>query len=351
MAAPARNSLNAVSAGPGAGTHWIEVANGVMLTAAIAAAAFALRSIPGLTGLSPMILAVLAGMAINALTQLAPRSRMGLAFVLRRVLRLAIMLLGLQLTTRQIADVGLAGLVVVVGTVIATFVFTVWLGRLLKVERGLSELLAAGTAICGASAIIATNTVTRAPGEDVAYAVASITLFGSIAMFAYPLLASALHLGPSAFGLWAGASIHEVAQAVAAAFQGGAGAGEIGTATKLTRVLLLAPLILLLGCTSASRSGGTRVGVSAQVPWFVLGFIALVVAGSIVTIPAPLKAGVGTLTSFLLAMSLAAMGLQTNLARLRDRGLRPLLLGFAASVFVAGFSLMLMLLMMYQSEP
>ena len=113
------------------------------------------------------------------------------------------------------------------------------------------QLIAAGTSICGASAVIATNTVTRASDEDVAYAVASVTVFGSVSILLYPALAGLLQLTPHAFGLWAGASIHEIAQVVAAAFQNGTEAGNFATIAKLGRVMLLAPMILPLSYYSA----------------------------------------------------------------------------------------------------
>jgi uncharacterized integral membrane protein (TIGR00698 family) len=326
----------------------LDVAGGVMLTVAIAAAAFVLRMIPGLSLASPMILAVAIGIACNATVGLPEWARAGIAFVLRRVLRLAIILLGLQLTVGQIIDVGAAGIGIVVVTLAATFFFTVWLGRVLGVDRKLAELIAAGTSICGASAIIATNAVTRARGEDAAYALACVTLLGSIAMFVYPLLGSLLHLRPGAYGLWAGASIHEVAQVAAAAFQGGPEAGEIGTVTKLARVVFLAPIIMTLGALAARRGapeGEEKTASSPPVPWFVLGFAALIVLNSASPLSPAMKANAGLLTSFMLTMALAAMGLQINIARLRDRGVKPLLLGTGATLFIALFSLTLVLLL------
>jgi uncharacterized integral membrane protein (TIGR00698 family) len=163
-------------------------------------------------------------------------------------------------------------------------------------------------------------------------------------MFAYPLLPGLLHLDPRAFGLWSGASIHEIAQVVAAAFQDGRAAGEFGTIAKLTRVMMLAPVILTLGLIAERRTAraGLQQGKSkVPMPWFVLGFVALVGVNSVVTIPAPDKAAIVTATSFLLSMALAAMGLETDIRKLRAKGLRPLLLGAAAFAFIAGFSLIL----------
>jgi uncharacterized integral membrane protein (TIGR00698 family) len=186
---------------------------------------------------------------------------------------------------------------------------------------------------------VATNTVTRAPEEDVAYALAAITLFGSIAMLVYPLLPGLLGLSPHSYGLWAGASIHEVAQVVGAGFQAGQQAGEVGTVAKLSRVAMLAPMVMALGLLAARRGG--RGDGKAPVPWFVLAFLAVVVLNSIVPVPAELRAAAGLATAVLLSMALAAVGLETNVGKLRAKGARPLVLAGLATLFIAGFSLVL----------
>src|SRR6202000_2037945 len=161
----------------------------------------------------------------------------------------------------QIIEVGGRGFLIIAATLTATFLFTVWIGRGLGVDRKLAQMTGAGTAICGPSAVIAPNTVTNGDDEDVAYAVACVTIFGSVAMFAYPLLPGLLHLDPHAFGLWSGASIHEIAQVVAAAFQDGRKAGEFATIAKLARVMMLAPVVIILGFFAARR---TRQGGDGQ---------------------------------------------------------------------------------------
>lgn len=330
----------AVSASPSALGVW----PGLVLTAAIAGAAFGLRQIPYVSVLSPIILSIAIGMVFHNVIGTPALARPGVTFSMRRLLRFAIILLGLQLTASQLVEVGASGLAIIALTLTATFLFTVQLGRLIGVDRQLSELIAAGTSICGASAVIATNTVTRAPDEDVAYAVACVTVFGSIAMFVYPLLPGILHLDPHAFGLWSGASIHEIAQVVAAAFQDGRDAGEFGTIAKLARVTMLAPVVMSLGfmaARQARRGGGGQSTAQAPLPWFVLGFIALVGVNSLVTIPAEMRSVIVTLTTFLLAMALAAMGLETDIRKLYAKGLRPLLLGAGAFLFISSFSLVL----------
>lgn len=321
---------------------------GLVLVGGIAGLAFLLRLVPGMAMFSPMILATVLGMAFHNAVGTPAWAKPGVKFSLRRILRLGIVLLGLQLMAAQVAEVGLVGAGVIATTLVATFVFTKWFGRLIGVDRKLAELIAAGTSICGASAVIATNTVTRGSDEDVAYAVACVTVFGSISMLLYPLFPALLNLNPQAFGLWSGASIHEIAQVVAAAFQDGATAGQFATVAKLTRVMMLAPLVITLGTLAARRAGrGGDHGAAPPMPWFVLGFIALVAVNSVVAVPPSAKAWIVPFTTLLLSMALAAMGLETDFRKLRAEGLKPLGLAAASWIFIAGLSLVLVKLTAY----
>lgn len=317
---------------------------GLVLVGVITGAGYSLREMPGLVIFSPMILAVIIGMLFANTVGVAANTKEGIRFSQKTLLRLAIVLLGFQLTVDQAASIGIAGFGIVAVTLAATFLFTMAVARLLGVERRLAQLIAAGTSICGASAIVAANTVTNARDEDVAYAVASITLFGTVAMLAYPLLGALAGLDQNAFGLWAGASIHEVAQVIGASFQYGPQAGEAGTVAKLTRVALLAPMVFAMGF-AARRPKGGEAGGRAPMPWFVLGFIAVVLWNSFVGIPDALRPHVAFITTLMLTMGLAAMGLNANVSEIRSRGLRPLLLALSAFVFIAGFSLVLVKLL------
>lgn len=319
------------------------IAPGLALAAALAGLAFTLNAAPGLRILSPMILAILLGMLFHNIIGTPARAKAGVGFALRRVLRFAIILLGLQLTAQQVAEVGVAGIAIIAATLCATFIVTKVLGRLLGVDNQLAELIAAGTSICGASAVIATNTVTNARDEDVAYAVACVTVFGSLAMFIYPAMPAILHLAPRAYGLWAGASIHEIAQVVAAAFQAGKSAGQFGTVAKLTRVSMLAPTVIVLGLLTRQRKGAAGADRNRKVamPYFVLGFVGLVLANSLVAVPPEVKTWIVLATTFLLSLALAAMGLETDVRKLAAKGLRPLLLGALSWLFIATFSLAL----------
>ena len=317
---------------------------GVLLAAGIAASAFLLRHVPGFGIFSPMILSTFLGMALHNIAGTPVWAKAGVVFSLKRILRLGIVLLGLQLVLTQVLQIGIAGIAIILTTLAATFAFTKWLGRMIGVDRRLAELIAAGTSICGASAVIATNTVTEGSDEDVAYAVACVTVFGSLAMFLYPLLPGLLHLDAHAFGLWSGSSIHEIAQVVAAAFQDGDRAGETATIAKLTRVMMLAPLVITLGVVAARRARSAKDDARRKAPpapWFVLGFVAMMILNTVIAVPPAPKAWIVAATTFFLSMALAAMGLETDFRKLKAEGLKPVGLAAAAWVFIACFSLVL----------
>jgi uncharacterized integral membrane protein (TIGR00698 family) len=323
---------------------WNGVIPGIVLVAMITGVAFSARNVSGFALFSPMILAVVAGMIYSNVLGTPAHAKAGIAFSQRRLLRFAIVLLGFQLTLGQVVSIGASGVGIVALTLGATFVFTITLGRLIGVDRKLAQLIAAGTSICGASAIVATNIVTDARDEDVTYAVASITLFGTIAMLGFPLLAPVLGLDQHAFGLWAGASIHEVAQVIGAGFQNGTQSGEIATVAKLTRVAMLAPMVIALGLMARRKSSdqsSDQSGARPPMPWFVAAFVAVVALNSLVTVPAEVKSAMALATTIMLTMGLAAMGLQADISQLRSRGLRPLALAFSAFLFIGCFSLML----------
>jgi len=323
------------------------LAPGLALTGGVAALSYALRLIPGVSLLSPMILSVILGVAIHNFVGAPPAARPGVDVSMRPILRLSIVLLGLQITAGQAAAIGAPGLLGVAAALVATLAFTLLAGRALGVPRGLALLIGVGTAICGASAVIAAKTATAGKDEDAAYAIACVTLFGAMAMFGYPLAEGVLHLAPRAYGVWAGASIHEVAQAVAAAFQDGGEAGEFGAIAKLARVAMMAPVVIALGGASARLGlAGDGERLRPPFPWFLIGFLALAAFNSLVAVPRDIAAPVGAVATFLLSMAMAAMGLHTDLGRLSARGLRPIALGLIASLFISGFSLLVVRLIL-----
>jgi uncharacterized integral membrane protein (TIGR00698 family) len=331
--------VSASSDSPPSGSRWRTLLPGLALGGAVTAAAFLLRSLqlPGLTRISPLMLAILIGMLVRNTLGRPEAARAGLAASLRGPLRLGIILLGLQVTLAEILGIGWAGLLILAFALLSTYLLTLWLGGRLGVATG----------VCGASAIVAANTVVRDGDESVAYALATVTLFGTLAMFSYPLVGAALELSPQIYGLWSGASVHEVAQVVAAGFARGQAEGEFATVAKLARVLMLAPLVIGMGLWAARKiadRGDTQSGGRAPIPWFVFGFLALVLLGDSGWIDPQWRSMANIATQVLLTFALAAVGLETDVRRLVAQGWQPLLLGALATAYIALSTLLLALL-------
>lgn len=312
---------------------------GLGVVAILALVAMALGAASGLKALNPVVVALALGIAVRAALGPATSLRPGIGVAVRPVLRAAVVLLGLQVTPAELLNLGAGALALAAVLVVATTFFTLWLGALLGVDRPLSLLIGSGTAICGASAIVAANQVARGKEEDVAYALAVVTLCGTAALLILPVLAEPLGLDARAYGLWAGAAVHEVVQAVGAAAAGGPEATQAGTVMKLARVVLLAPTVLALAwwAAASAKSAGARESPAearAAVPWFAFGFIALVLLRGTGLVPDAAVAASRALVPPMLAMSVAALGLSTDLRALGARGGAPLLLGIIGSVFL-----------------
>lgn len=299
-------------------------------------AALLIRDLLGIAAISTMVLAIMVGIVVGNAFGVPTLARPGIAFSVKRLLRLGIILLGLQLTLTDVMALGAGAVPMVAITLAATFIAIRIAGRLMGVERPLTDLIAAGTAVCGASAAIAANTVAKGSDEDVAYAVAAVSILGSASILIYPLLAQPLGLDDLGYGLWTGATVHEVAQVAAASFQLGDVAGQYGTVAKLTRVVMLAPLILAMAAI-ANLGSGSNAKTRTPMPWFVIGFLALVLVNSAVEMPVFVRENAPVVTAFLLSMALAAMGLQIDVSRLRAKGLRPLALAVFGWLFIAIF--------------
>ena len=316
------------------------VSPGVVLAVGLAIAAYWLRTLSGLSLFSPLILAILLGMLLRNTVGMPYPCQLGVSFSLKRILRLAIILLGLQLSLVQVMTIGLNGIVLIAFSLISTFGFTCWMGKRLGIPANLTYLIAAGTSICGASAVIATSAATEGSDEDTAYAVAIVTVFGTLSMLLYPLSATFLNLTPEAFGIWCGASIHEVAQALAAAFQASSTSGELASIAKLSRVLWLAPIVLFVGfLTSKFSRVDTKIKPrSIAAPWFVGYFMLLILLNSFNIFPVNVKEAIGQVNQFLLTIAMAAMGLETKIKQIKQSGLKPLYLGVLSWLFISIFS-------------
>lgn len=307
---------------------------GVALALLIGLAGLALAALPVFSRLqlSALTLAIVLGMLIGNLagTRLPPQLTPGIAFSQRNLLRAGIVLYGLRISFQQIAAIGVEALLLDVLIVVSTLGLGLWIGRhWLGLDRDTALLTACGSAICGAAAVLATERVLKPDPGKVAIAVAGVVLFGTLNIFLYPQLAHWLSLPSDVYGIYTGATVHEVAQVVAAGNAVDATAADTAVIVKLTRVLLLVPFLFVLGAWQARREGGGAGAI--QVPWFALGFVGVCALNSVVQLPPALHARLLDLDTLLLAIAMGALGLETRFSRLRALGPKPLLL--AAALF------------------
>ena len=311
---------------------------GLLLAAAVAAAATAAGRLGWLqaNGASVLTLAIAIGLVAG---NLLPATALdacadGLNLARQRLLRAGIVLYGLRLTFQDIGHVGLAGVAIDATVLCSTFALACALGtRVFGLDRTTAILIGAGSSICGAAAVMAAGPVVRGRPEQVAVAVATVVGFGSVAIFLYPalyhLLAGVHPLTATSYGLWAGSTIHEVAQVVAAGHAVGDAAADTAVIEKLVRVMMLAPFLVALSAWFA-RSGtrdASQPRPPIAMPWFVLGFMALAGLRSLDVLPAAAIAAADTVDIALLAVSMAALGLTTRLSAMKAAGLAPLGLG------------------------
>jgi uncharacterized integral membrane protein (TIGR00698 family) len=289
------------------------------------------------SGTSALIWALALGALIANSGLLRPSFEPGIRVASRRVLRAGVALLGIRLSLGTVGDLGLRTIVVIIGSLGVTFVATLVMGRILGVSGPLTLLIATGTGICGASAIVAMESVSEASREEAAFALATITALGTVAMLGMPFLRAPIGLDMTDYGIWAGASVQEVAQVVGATAGVSAVALKIGTLVKLARVALLAPLVFGF---ALSRGRGRPAG-TPLVPLFVIGFLALAAVRSTDILSRRLVTDLTRVDVLLLAAGMAGLGLGLELARLRGLGVRPLLLGFASWIVIALVSLAL----------
>lgn len=325
---------------------------GLALSGVLAVAGIALGRIGWLQdqGFSALTLAIVLGMLVGntVYPRWAAASGAGVAFSKGNLLRLGIVLYGLRLTVQDIGQVGVAGVVIDLLVLSSTFLLACWVGtRWLGMDRKTVMLIGTGSSICGAAAVLGAEPVVRAHPEQVTVAVATVVVFGTLAMFLYPVLFDLnrhwqfIPGDANAFGVYTGSTLHEVAQVVAAARSVGPEAADGAVIAKMVRVMMLAPFLILLSAWLA-RDEARRARRSAPaatlhapessaktrlaVPWFAFGFVAVVLFNSLSLLPAGASAVITEIDTFLLAMAMAALGVSTHFTSIRKAGVKPLLL-------------------------
>ena len=317
---------------------------------------------------SEVLIAIGLGLLIRNTVGVPPRCEPGIKFAIQRVLRFGIILLGLRLVLQDVAATGLSALILVVVCIAVALTLAHLMGRLFRVPPRLALLIGLGTAVCGNTAIVAAAPVIEAKDEDVGFAIATITLFGTLAVLVYPLVGHLVGMTDRVFGLWAGMAINDTSQVVAAGAAYSTAALDTATVVKLTRNTLLAPLLILIGFAYSRATHHTLEGKAADsarfswsklVPGFVLGFLLLSVVRTVgislgwlpqdVNHPGELQGAANVLklldevARFAILMALAAVGLNTSLQSLRRTGPKPFVMGLCVALVLAGLSLTLIL--------
>ena len=327
----------------------LEALPGVALAALLATAAFLLARHPFVKDnlrVSALLLVILLGMAWRSLLPVPAAALPGIRVAQRPILRWAVAGLGLKLSLGEILHIGGPALAVVVLSTLATLGFGVWVGKRLGMGEKSSILLAVGSSICGASAVVAADSVVQGEKQDSAVALGVITLLGTIGIVIYPFVGRALGMNDFLFGLWDGASLHEMAQVVAAGAGFSKRAVEVATVVKLTRICLLAPIVFGLAWSLRKKGNAGDAKVSL-VPWFLVLFVIFAAINSTGWAPKAALDVLRDIDLWLLCVGMAGVGLQTGFHDLKRAGFAPIAAGAAQWVFLAGLSYALALALVH----
>ncbi len=295
----------------------------------------------------PSVLALAMGLGLNLVIREKSVLVSGLKFTSKTILRLAIILLGSSLSMGQIVMVGRYSLIVMVFTLTAAFGSGYLFGRLLNINWKMSTLISAGTGICGGSAIAAISPTIDADESDVAYSIAATFIFDMAMIVLFPIMGRQLGLSDLAYGLWTGTAVNDTSSVVAAGYAFSSAAGEFATIVKLTRTLSIIPIVLIfswIGAVQKSRDNEDAhlnrwEHLRNVTPWFIFLFLVMAAINSMGWIPARLSMNLNTLSRFMMAMALGAIGFNTDLDKLAQAGINPMILGFIVSAIVVIVSL------------
>ncbi|MEX9893526.1 YeiH family protein [Providencia rettgeri] len=308
-------------------------------------------------GLGALTLAILLGIIVgNTFYPVASQScDAGIKFAKHYFLRAGIILYGFRLTFQQITDVGATGVIIDALTLTSTFLLAYWLGKkVFGLDEETTLLIGAGSSICGAAAVMATEPVVKASASKVAVAVSTVVIFGTICIFVYPWIYQLnAHFGwfpatEETFGIYIGSTVHEVAQVVAAGHTIGTDAENASVIAKMIRVMMLAPFLIILSAflsrkTAANQTTKTQKS-KITIPWFAVFFIVVAGFNSLNLLPQALVQQVIALDTILLAMAMVALGLTTHVSAIRQAGIKPLLMALILFVWLIVGGLLINLL-------
>ncbi len=320
---------------------------GIGLSVAVAAVSCLIESLLPIHLIGSAVIAMFVGMILNYFLKGTKVFAVGLKFTSKKILKFAIILLGLSLNITTILNVGKMSLTVMVFTLLTCFGGGYFIGRALGLNWKLSNLISAGTGICGGSAIAAIAPTIDADDNDVAYAMSATFLFDMAMIILFPIMGKALGMDAEAFGIWAGTAVNDTSSVVATGYAFSEAAGDFATMVKLTRTLSIIPTVITFAFIQlgikrkeALKSSDDKVKLKANFkfskifPWFILGFVAMSILTTLLPIPSYVISNTKTISKFLMVSALAAIGLNTSFANLKKSGIRPMLHGFIISALV-----------------
>lgn len=318
-----------------------KIVPGFLLSLVIAAIAKLIESLLPIHIIGASVIALFIGMFINHFYK-SDVLKPGLKFTSKKVLKFAIILLGASLSIGVILNVGKISLTVMAFTLLTCFGGGYFIGKVLGLDWKLSNLISAGTGICGGSAIAAIAPVIDAKDTDIAYAMSATFLFDMAMILLFPIMGNMLGLSDIAYGLWAGTAVNDTSSVVAAGYAFSEAAGDFATMVKLTRTLSIIPTVLIFAFInlrlkkkiSGNTVDGKKVNIWGLFPWFIVGFVGLAIINSFGFIPVEVSTFAKTLSKFLMVTALAAIGLSTSYKDMKKAGIKPMLHGFIISALV-----------------
>ncbi len=319
----------------------LEVLPGFILALVVATCAKFIESILPIHLIGASVIALFIGMAINQIKKPTPQIEVGLKFVSKKILKFAIVLLGASLSIGTILNVGKLSLVVMIFTLLTCFGGGYFVGKMLGLDWKISNLISAGTGICGGSAIAAIAPVIDADDKDIAYAMSATFLFDMVMIVVFPILGQKLGLTDIAYGLWAGTAINDTSSVVAAGYAFSEGAGDFATMVKLTRTLSIIPTVLVFSMINAKLKRKDNPEIKSEkikltniIPWFIFMFVLMAIINSFGIIPPNISLFMKELSKFLMIAALAAIGMNTDFNDMKKSGINPMIHGFIISLLV-----------------
>ena len=330
-----------------------KVIPGIILSCLIAIIALWIEGLFSVHIIGASVIAMFIGVILNCFLKNTKVFKTGTKFTSKKILKLAIILLGLSLNINTIFQVGKMSLLVMMFTLLTCFGGGYFIGRALKLNWKLSNLISAGTGICGGSAIAAIAPTIDADNNDVAYAMSATFLFDMLMIVLFPIMGRAMGMSDEAFGLWAGTAVNDTSSVVATGYAFSEAAGDFATMVKLTRTLSIIPTVVIFAFINlnikrkeAKKQGLDESELKANFsikkifPWFILGFVLMSIIASIFSIPEVVVTNTKTISKFLMVSALAAIGLNTSFSSIKKSGIRPMVHGFIISALVVVVALL-----------